>query len=242
LRPGEAGQAQACPTWNDARRRNKASSGRVGRGSEIFFAFLWFVRGFEPFPLKKPQLGQGAIPIALGGLLAAEDLLERVRAGGVLLEDTAERRLDLPEPDFSPACYRSAPFIRAYVPGVPREEPVMTFKVLHSVLTFAISGLVQFLNDLGACRFSSLEVRINIVDEYCKALSLMPDLRGAGAPRSRAIEHYPGIAEMHLRAIDSPAMFAITVVLGEIEYSRQPNQRLGNILIRDMRQYDIRWH
>jgi hypothetical protein len=118
----------------------------------------------------------------------------------------------------------------------------MAFKVFDSVLPFAIDSLVQLLHDLGAYRFRSFEVRINIVHEYCQALSLAPDLRGAGAPWSRAVEHYPGIAEMHLRALDPPAWFAITVVLRETECFRQPNQRIGNILIRDMRQYDICWH
>jgi hypothetical protein len=40
------------------------------------------------------------------------------------------------------------------------------------------------------------------------------------------MKHYPGIAEMHLRA---GYWLAITVVLGETECFRQPNQRIGNI-------------
>jgi hypothetical protein len=46
------------------------------------------------------------------------------------------------------------------------------------------------------------------------------------------MEHDPGIAEMHLRAVDLPTGFAIAIVLGETEHSRQPDQRLGDILIR----------
>jgi hypothetical protein len=118
----------------------------------------------------------------------------------------------------------------------------MAFKVFHSVLPFTVFGLVQILHNLSPSRLRSFKVRINIIDEYREALSLMPDLRGAGAPWPRAIEHYPGIAEMHLRAVDSPASFAITVVLGETECVRQPNDRSGNILISDVWQYDIRWH
>ena len=34
--------------------------------------------------------------------------------------------------------------------------------------------LVHILHDLGACRLRSFEVRINIVDEYCQALSFVP--------------------------------------------------------------------
>ena len=118
----------------------------------------------------------------------------------------------------------------------------MAFKVLHSVLPLAVFGLVQILHNLGSSRLRFFKVRINIVDEYCEALSVMADLRGAGAPWPRAIEHYPSIAEMHLGAVHPPAWFAITVVLGETECVRQPNDRSGNILISDVWQYDIRWH
>jgi hypothetical protein len=118
----------------------------------------------------------------------------------------------------------------------------MAFKVFHSVLPFSVFGLVQILHNFSPSRLRFVKVRINIVEEYCEALSLMPDLRGAGAPWPRAIEHYPGIAEMHLRAVDPPAWFAVTVVLGEAKCVRQPNQRCGNIRISDVWQYDIRWH
>ena len=118
----------------------------------------------------------------------------------------------------------------------------MAFKVFHSVLPFAVFGLVQILHNLGSSRLRFFKVRINIVDEYCEALSVMPDLRGAGTPWPRAIEHYPGIAEMHLGAVDPAAWFAITVVLNEAECVRQPSERSRNILISDVWQYDIRWH
>jgi hypothetical protein len=47
----------------------------------------------------------------------------------------------------SPAGNGRAPFIRAYIAKVSREEPVMALKVFHSVLPFAVDGFVQFLND-----------------------------------------------------------------------------------------------
>ena len=117
----------------------------------------------------------------------------------------------------------------------------MAFKVLHSVLPFAVFGLVQVLHNLGPSRLRFFKVRINIVEEYCEALSMMPDLRRAGTPWPGVIKHYPGIAEMHLRAVDPPAWLAVTVVLGETECGRQPNERLSDILISDVWQYDIRW-
>lgn len=101
--------------------------------------------------------------------------------------------------------YPRTPFVRAHVPGVPREEPVVPFKIFHSVLPFAVFSLVQILHDLGSCRPRSFKVRVNAFDEDREALSLVADLRGAGAPWPRAIEHDPGVAEMHLRAVDPAA-------------------------------------
>ena len=118
----------------------------------------------------------------------------------------------------------------------------MAFKVFHSVLPFAVFGLVQILHNRSPSRLRLFKVCINIIDEYREALSLVPDLRGASAPRPRAVEHYPNIAEMHLRAVDLPACFAVSVVLGETECVRQPNQRSSDILIRDVWQYDICRH
>ncbi len=70
----------------------------------------------------------------------------------------------------------------------------------------------------------------------------MSGLCGTHAPRPRTIQHDPGIPEMHLRALDTLARFAVMVMLGEAERFRQPTQRSVNILICDMRQYDICWH
>ncbi len=118
----------------------------------------------------------------------------------------------------------------------------MAFEVFHSVLPFAVFGLVQILHDLSSCRLCSFKVRVNVFDEDCKALSLVPDLRGAGGPRPGAIEHDPGIAEMHLRAVNPPAWFAVTEVLDETECFRQPNERICDILIGNVRQDNIGWH
>ena len=142
--------------------------------------------------------------------------------------------------DSSATSDRRSPFIRAHVSSVPREEPVVAFQVLHSVLSFAIECLVQLLDDLGACRLRSFIVRVHIVDEYCQALSSVADFRRTAPAWPRAIEHNPGFAEMHLRAFDRPVGLAITVMLGETECFRQPDHRIGDALISDMRQYDIR--
>ena len=118
----------------------------------------------------------------------------------------------------------------------------MAFYILDSILAFAIFGLVQFLHNFGTCGLRAFEVCIDILDEYREALSLVSDLYGTRAPGSRTIDHDPGIAEMQLRALDPSAAFAIVVMLGEAERFRQPDQRIGDILICNVRQHNICRH
>ena len=75
--------------------------------------------------------------------------------------------------------YVGSPFVRAHIPSVPREEPVMAFQVFDSILPFAINGFVEILHNLGARRFRPVEVSINIVDEDGQALSSVAELRRA---------------------------------------------------------------
>jgi hypothetical protein len=96
----------------------------------------------------------------------------------------------------------------------------MAFHVFGSILSFAIFGLVQVLHDLGACRLRSFEVRINIVDEDCEALSMVARLCRTHTSGSRAIEHNPGSAQIYLRAFYPPTWFSIPVMLGEAECLR----------------------
>lgn len=113
----------------------------------------------------------------------------------------------------------------------------MAFQVFDSILPLAVGGLVQVLHDPGACRPRSFEVRIHILDEYGEALRSIPGVRRTIAPpprgieRPRAIEHDPGIAKMHLRAL---YRLAIAVVLDETERFREPDHRIGNTLVRDV--------
>src|SRR5579872_1480064 len=99
----------------------------------------------------------------------------------------------------------------------------MAFQILGSVLAFAIGGFMEILHDFDACRLRPFEMRVHIVDEYGQALTPAPGLGGAGAPRPRAIEHDPGVAEMHLCAIHPHPGLAIAVVLAETERFCQPN-------------------
>ncbi len=115
----------------------------------------------------------------------------------------------------------------------------MACKVFGAVLTLAINSLVQILHDFDTRRLCVLEMRVHIIDEYGQALRLATGLRWASTSWPRAVQHDPGIAEMHLRAFDPPARFAVPVVLAETERFRKPKQCIGDILICDMRKNGI---
>jgi len=141
--------------------------------------------------------------------------------------------------DISSMSYLRSPFVGTQVSRVPGEEPMVPVEVLGCVLEFTIDGFVKILQDLGACRFCSLEMRINVINKHSQALSSIAELRRARSAWLRSMEHNPGITEMHLRAADRPGGIAIAVVLDEPEGFAQPSNRLGNILINDMRQNGV---
>jgi len=116
---------------------------------------------------------------------------------------------------------------------------MVAVEVLGCVLEFAIDGFVRILQDLGASGFCALEMRFKILNKHGQALRSRAQLsRGRGAC-ARPVEHNPGIAEMHLRAADRLRGIAIAVVFNEAEGFAQPSNRLGNILINDMRQNGV---
>jgi hypothetical protein len=113
---------------------------------------------------------------------------------------------------------------------------MVTIQVFYAVLPFSVDGFVEILDDLCACRFCCVEVRIDILDEDGQALRFAAQLRWRLRVRTRAHEHDPCITEMHLRATDR---FSVTIVLRESEYLREPGDRFRNVLIDDMRQHGI---
>ena len=119
------------------------------------------------------------------------------------------------------------------------EEPVVTIQVFYAVLPFSVDGFVEILDDLCACRFCCVEVRIDILDEDGQALRFAAQLRWRLRVRTRAHEHDPCITEMHLRATDR---FSVTIVLRESEYLREPGDSFRNVLIDDVRQHGICRH
>src|SRR5215475_14415943 len=82
----------------------------------------------------------------------------------------------------------------------------------------------------------------NICDEYSQALSLGSELRGTSTSWPHTIQHDPGVAETHLRAFNPLVRFAITIVLNKTASSLQPDQGIGNILICNVWQDDVRRH
>ena len=108
---------------------------------------------------------------------------------------------------------RRAPFLRAHIPNMAREEPGMAFKIFDSVLPFAVECLVEILQNLDAGRLRAFEVRIHVLHEHSEALGVASELRRGGAARPRAPEHDPGVAQMHLRAVDSPRLTRDVAVL-----------------------------
>ncbi len=75
---------------------------------------------------------------------------------------------------------------------------MVAIEVLGCILEFAIDGLVEILQEFGACRFRSAEVRFQIVDEHSQALRSEAEFRRARAVLLRPFQ--PGVTEVHLRA------------------------------------------
>src|SRR5664279_2427771 len=129
-----------------------------------------------------------------------------------------------------------SPVSGTHIARVPREEPVVSLEVLDAVLTLAVRGLVEFLNDPGARRFRSAVVGINVVHKYGEALGVVAGIYRAGAAGSCACQQDPCVAEVHLSAIDG---IAAAVVLDKAARRGEPRDRTGNIPVNDMRQQNI---
>src|ERR1700722_7939372 len=112
----------------------------------------------------------------------------------------------------------------------------MVLQIFNSILPFAVHRFVEILDNLRACRLRLFEMRIHIVDEHCERLRPHSSLRGALSTFSREAEHDPGVSKMHLRALN---WIAITIVLSESEHAVQPRDRLGDVLINEVREDNI---
>src|ERR1700722_17800483 len=116
---------------------------------------------------------------------------------------------------------------------------MMAIKVDDTILMFTIDGLVQLLDNPGACRFHFAVVRVHVVHENCQALCAVPELRWARRAWLRGLDHDPSVAEMHLRATNWPVRLAVTVVLDETERLAQPIDCRDNVLIEDVREHRV---
>ncbi len=66
-----------------------------------------------------------------------------------------------------------------------------------------------------------------------------PNLRWRSASSVRAGHHNVSVAKINLCAVDQPASVAVTIVLAEAEYSREPGHSFGHILINDVGKQNI---
>ena len=120
-----------------------------------------------------------------------------------------------------------SPRIGAYITCVTGEEPVVSFRVLHSVLQFAVGGFVQVFDDSGSCPLCARKVRLHIINKYSQALGSKAKVQRIAIARFRGVEHHPGVAQAHLSAREG---VTIAIVLDESERLRQPFDRAGRSL------------
>src|SRR5579859_1205203 len=97
----------------------------------------------------------------------ARTMRPRVWRSGIVQGWRHERgRLPKRRADSSAAGDDCSPFFGIYVSIMLREQPVVPFEVLDSVLAFAITSLVEHLDDVRACGFGSLVVRVHVVNKH----------------------------------------------------------------------------
>src|SRR5277367_1721309 len=116
-----------------------------------------------------------------------------------------------------------------------REKPMVAIRVLNCILQFAINGFVKVLYDLCSCGFGSGEVRVHVVDEDGQGLGSIPEVRRRGMAAS-ALDHDACFPCVHLCAAEG---LAVTIVLLEAEDSCQPLDRIGDVLVHDVRQNGV---
>lgn len=119
---------------------------------------------------------------------------------------------------------------------------MVTIEVLGPILPFAIWSLMEFFHDSGARRLRSFEVRIDVVDEHGQALRAAAQLRRARQAWTRASEHDPRVAEMHLGAGHRPFRFPIPVMLSKSKMCCQPGDPVGDALVDDVGEHGVGWY
>src|SRR5580658_3977952 len=68
------------------------------------------------------------------------------------------------------ARHRSTPLFWAHIPGMAREQPMVTIQILGSILEFAVHSLVQVFNNRNSGRFGVFEMCLDVFDKYGQAL------------------------------------------------------------------------
>jgi hypothetical protein len=103
-----------------------------------------------------------------------------------------------------------------------REEPVVPFEVLDTILIFAAFSLVKLFDDFCARCLGVDVVGIDIFDEDSERLRVATQFCGTFAARPFVGNHDPRVAEVQLGSRDR---IAVTEVLFEAEGSAEPGDR-----------------
>jgi len=104
------------------------------------------------------------------------------------------------------------------------------------ILTLAIAGDVDLLDDCGAGRFGALEMRIDIRHENRQRLRGEAALRGCGIAWFQSVQHDMSVVQVDLRAGDG---VAIAVMFAESESGAEPCDGRRHVLNRHVRQQNV---
>src|ERR1700675_3050285 len=108
----------------------------------------------------------------------------------------------------------------------------MPIEILDAVLSFSINGFVKLFPDSRAFFFCFPVVSIDISHHDCEHLSSLPERRRALSALARTSQHDICLAHIHLNAA---YRLAVTVVLRESEYPRQPVTSISHIAVHKIR-------
>ena len=116
------------------------------------------------------------------------------------------------------------------------EEPAVTVEVEDSVLTLAVDGLVELLDEDCALVARLGVVGIYVVKKYGEHLGAGAGDGGAFAAFAGAGDHDDGFAEAHLDAAD---WVAVAIELREAKDAGEPGPGLGDVAVNQVGQHGI---
>ena len=113
---------------------------------------------------------------------------------------------------------------------------MVSVQVLTPILHFAVLSLVQIFNNSDSGRFGLLKVRLDVFDEYGKALRPRAKLFRGRVFMPGLFQHDPGVASAHLRSAER---IAIAVMLNKAERLTQPGNSFLQVSIDYVGEYCV---